>query len=58
MSGAASGIGAATTALLREHGHRVITVDVHEAGASGVVDVVADLASPTAGPGRWRGSRA
>ncbi len=45
MSGAASGIGAATTALLREQGHRVITVDVHEAGASGAVDVVADLAT-------------
>lgn len=39
VSGAASGIGAATTTLLREQGHRVITVDRHEA------DVVADLAT-------------
>jgi len=40
VSGAASGIGAATTALLREQGHRVITVDQRDA------DVVADLATP------------
>jgi NAD(P)-dependent dehydrogenase (short-subunit alcohol dehydrogenase family) len=39
VSGAASGIGAATTALLREQGHRVITVDLREA------DVVADLST-------------
>ena len=42
VSGAASGIGAATTRLLRDQGHRVVTVDRHEA------DVVADL-STTAG---------
>ena len=40
VSGAASGIGAATTALLREQGHRVITVDQHDA------DVVANLSTP------------
>lgn len=40
VSGAASGIGAATAALLRERGGRVITVDRHDA------DVVADLATP------------
>ena len=39
VSGAASGIGAATAALLREQGHRVITVDLRDA------DVVADLAT-------------
>jgi NAD(P)-dependent dehydrogenase (short-subunit alcohol dehydrogenase family) len=39
VSGAASGIGAATTGLLREQGHRVITVDQRDA------DVVADLSS-------------
>jgi NAD(P)-dependent dehydrogenase (short-subunit alcohol dehydrogenase family) len=39
VSGAASGIGAATTAQLRGEGHRVITVDLHDA------DVVADLAT-------------
>ncbi len=39
VSGAASGIGAATTALLREQGDRVITVDLHGA------DVVADLST-------------
>lgn len=42
VSGAASGIGAATTALLRDQGDRVITVDQRDA------DVVADL-STTAG---------
>ena len=40
VSGAASGIGAATTALLREQGHRVVTVDLRDA------DVTADLATP------------
>lgn len=39
VSGSASGIGAATAALLRERGHRVIGVDRHGA------DVVADLAT-------------
>ena len=39
VSGAASGIGAATTTLLREQGHRVVTVDLRDA------DVVADLAT-------------
>ena len=41
VSGAASGIGAATTALLRAQGDRVITIDLHDA------DVVADLSTPT-----------
>lgn len=56
MTGAASGIGAATTALLRERGHRVITVDRvalgddHGNDHGGHADhVVADLAT---GPGR------
>ena len=40
VSGAASGIGAATADLLRGEGHRVITVDLHDA------DVTADLATP------------
>jgi NAD(P)-dependent dehydrogenase (short-subunit alcohol dehydrogenase family) len=40
VSGAASGIGAATTALLRAQGDRVITVDLRDA------DVVADLSTP------------
>ena len=40
VSGAASGIGAAATALLRTQGDRVITVDLHDA------DVVADLSTP------------
>ncbi|MDQ4051912.1 MAG: SDR family oxidoreductase [Actinomycetota bacterium] len=39
VSGSASGIGAATTALLRDEGHRVVTVDRHRA------DVVADLST-------------
>ncbi len=39
VSGAASGIGAATTALLRGQGHRVVTVDLRDA------DVVADLST-------------
>lgn len=37
ITGSASGIGAATAALLTEQGHRVIGVDVHDA------DIVADL---------------
>jgi NAD(P)-dependent dehydrogenase (short-subunit alcohol dehydrogenase family) len=39
VTGAASGIGAATTQLLRDEGHEVITVDQREA------DVVADLST-------------
>ncbi|HET9422416.1 MAG TPA: SDR family oxidoreductase [Nocardioides sp.] len=39
VSGVASGIGAATAALLRDHGHHVIGVDLRDA------DVVADLAT-------------
>jgi NAD(P)-dependent dehydrogenase (short-subunit alcohol dehydrogenase family) len=39
VSGAASGIGAATTAMLRDQGHRVVTVDLRDA------DVVADLST-------------
>jgi NAD(P)-dependent dehydrogenase (short-subunit alcohol dehydrogenase family) len=48
VTGAASGIGAATTALLREQGHRVVTVDRHQPGpTSGIepVDVTADLST-------------
>lgn len=41
VSGAASGIGAATAAMLREQGHRVIGIDRTDG-----VDVVADLATP------------
>lgn len=40
VTGAASGIGFATTGYLRERGNRVITLDLHDA------DVVADLATP------------
>ena len=40
-SGAASGIGAATTAALRAQGDRVITVDLRDA------DVIADLSTPS-----------
>jgi NAD(P)-dependent dehydrogenase (short-subunit alcohol dehydrogenase family) len=43
VSGAASGIGAATTALLREQGHWVITVDQRD--AAGEIDVMADLST-------------
>lgn len=39
VTGAASGIGAATTQYLKEQGHRVITADLHSA------DVIADLAT-------------
>lgn len=39
VSGGASGIGAALTSLLRAQGHRVITVDLHDA------DVLADLST-------------
>ena len=41
VTGAASGIGAATTDLLRSQGHRVVTVDLRGA------DVEADLATDT-----------
>ncbi len=41
VSGAASGIGAATEACLRDQGHNVITVDQRDA------DVVADLGTPS-----------
>lgn len=40
VTGATSGIGAATTARLRADGHRVVTVDLRDA------DVVADLSAP------------
>jgi NAD(P)-dependent dehydrogenase (short-subunit alcohol dehydrogenase family) len=40
VTGAASGIGAAATRLLREQGHRVVTVDLRDA------DVTADLSTP------------
>ena len=40
VSGSASGIGAALAGRLREDGHRVIGLDLHDA------DVVADLATP------------
>ncbi|KRA31025.1 MULTISPECIES: SDR family oxidoreductase [unclassified Nocardioides] len=40
VSGSASGIGAATSALFRAGGHRVIGIDLYDA------DVVADLATP------------
>lgn len=43
VSGAASGIGAATAAMLREQGHRVIGID--RTAAEGV-DVTADLSTP------------
>ena len=43
VTGAASGIGQATTEHLRGHRHRVITVDRDD--AAGTVDVVADLST-------------
>ncbi|WP_370250050.1 SDR family oxidoreductase [Nocardioides sp.] len=46
VSGAASGIGAATTTLLRNQGHEVITVDLHPEGPAGPIDVAADLGTP------------
>ena len=48
VSGAASGIGAATTALLRERGHRVVTIDRERVFGRSHVDshVHADLSTP------------
>lgn len=40
VTGAASGMGKATTELLRSQGHEVVTVDLHEA------DIPADLGTP------------
>jgi NAD(P)-dependent dehydrogenase (short-subunit alcohol dehydrogenase family) len=40
ITGSASGIGAATAALLRANGHRLITVDLRDA------DILADLSTP------------
>ncbi|MCI9889958.1 SDR family oxidoreductase [Micrococcales bacterium 31B] len=40
VTGYASGIGAATAVLLRERGHRVIGIDLHDA------DIVTDLSTP------------
>lgn len=46
VSGAASGIGAATAVMLREQGHRVIGIDrTPTDAAGGAIDVVADLAT-------------
>lgn len=52
VSGAASGIGAATAARLREAGHRVITVDQRDA------DVVVDLSTPAGRAAAATGVRA
>jgi NAD(P)-dependent dehydrogenase (short-subunit alcohol dehydrogenase family) len=48
VTGSASGIGASLVGLLRESGHRVIGVDLHDA------DVVADLATTTGRAGAVR----
>ncbi|ANH37488.1 3-alpha-hydroxysteroid dehydrogenase/carbonyl reductase [Nocardioides dokdonensis FR1436] len=52
VSGAASGIGAATASLLREQGHRVIGVDLRDS------DVTADLSTPEGRAGAVLGVRA
>lgn len=52
VTGSASGIGKALTALLRERGERVVGVDVHDA------DVVADLSTPDGRAGMVEAVRA
>jgi 2-dehydro-3-deoxy-L-rhamnonate dehydrogenase (NAD+) len=42
VTGGASGIGAATAALLRDRGARVASFDLKESGADGVLDVAGD----------------
>jgi NAD(P)-dependent dehydrogenase (short-subunit alcohol dehydrogenase family) len=42
VTGGASGIGAATVALLRDRGARVASFDLQESGADGVLDVAGD----------------
>jgi 2-dehydro-3-deoxy-L-rhamnonate dehydrogenase (NAD+) len=42
VTGGASGIGAATVALLRDRGARVASFDLRESGADGVLDVAGD----------------
>lgn len=49
VTGAASGIGSATAALLRTQGHRVITVDRHEADVIGDLSTAAGRRSAIAG---------
>jgi 3-oxoacyl-[acyl-carrier protein] reductase len=45
VTGGASGIGAATVALLRDRGARVASFDLRESGADGVLDVAGDATS-------------
>jgi 3-oxoacyl-[acyl-carrier protein] reductase len=45
VTGGASGIGAATVALLRDRGARVASFDLRESGAEGVLDVAGDATS-------------
>jgi NAD(P)-dependent dehydrogenase (short-subunit alcohol dehydrogenase family) len=49
ITGSASGIGAATASRLADAGHRVITVDLHDA------DIEADLSQPDARVAAIRG---
>ena len=49
VSGAASGIGAATTTMLRDEGHRVVTVDLHDADVTANLSTAAGRASAVAG---------
>ena len=46
VTGAASGIGAAAVARLRDDGCAVLAVDLAEAGLAGTINLVADLADP------------
>jgi 3-oxoacyl-[acyl-carrier protein] reductase len=45
VTGGASGIGAATVALLRDRGARVASFDLRESGADGVLDIAGDATS-------------
>jgi NAD(P)-dependent dehydrogenase (short-subunit alcohol dehydrogenase family) len=49
VSGAASGIGAATTAMLRDEGHRVVTVDLRDADVTADLSTAAGRAAAVAG---------
>ncbi len=58
ITGAASGIGAATAVLAAQRGHRVVIADINLAGAEAVTSAIGDAAHAVAlditDPGQWQ----